>query len=66
MLTRTDVTQLKKTRERVQEIERRLEASSHDFPSGRLIDACRSEDEAILNVLILAKVHDLTPQKSTT
>lgn len=59
MLNRGDIAQLKKTRERVQEIERRLEDGERHFPDGRLAEACRAADDSILQVLILAKVHNL-------
>lgn len=61
MLSRSDVAALKKTRERVQEIERRISADriKRNFDLGRLAEACRAVDDAILQVLVLARVHNL-------
>ena len=59
MLNRGDITTLKKTRERVQALERRIEHGPRDFTQGRLAEACQACDAAILQVLILARVHDL-------
>jgi len=59
MLTRGDITTLTKTRERVQELERKIEHGTRDFTQGRLAEACQACDAAILQVLILARVHDL-------
>jgi len=73
MLSRSDIAELKKTRASVQKLEAKLiEHNSRDFPMGRLAEACRAVDDAILQLFILAKVHDmgvtaedlkLTPQK---
>lgn len=60
MLNRGDISALKAMRERVQEIERKLEGSPKtNFPMGRLAEACRAVDDAILQILVLARVHDL-------
>jgi propanediol dehydratase small subunit len=60
MLTRADISALKTMRKRVQEIERRLDSEpSHDFPMGRLAEACRAADDSLLQVLILGRVHGL-------
>ncbi len=74
MLSRGDIAALKTMRERAQEIERKLQdQKGHDFPMGRLAEACRALDDAILQVLVLGKIHDLgvteadlrlTPRKS--
>lgn len=74
MLSRADIAALKTMRERVQEIERKLESQAgRDFPMGRLAEACRAVDDSILQILVLANVHDLgvteddlrlTPKKS--
>lgn len=76
MLNRGDIAALKSMQARVQELERRLTempSTNKDFPMGRLAEACRAVDDAILQVLITAKVYDLgasdadlrlTPKKS--
>ncbi len=66
MLTRGDIAALKKLQERVQEIERRLTetpSTSKDFTMGRLAEACRAVDDAILQVLIIVKIHGLGEQE---
>ncbi len=60
MLKRGDISALKAMRERVQELERRLTSETEkDFPMGRLAEACRAVDDSILQILVLACVHNL-------
>lgn len=60
MLTRADIKVLKRARQTVQAIESKLEfAGGRDYPMGRLAEACRACDDAILQVLVIAHVHEL-------
>lgn len=74
MLSRADIAALKAIQERMRDLERKLELQQkRDYPMGRLAEACRAVDDAILQVLVIAKIHNLgvtdddlrlTPKKS--
>lgn len=60
LLTRTDVATIIRARNRLAEVESKLElADDRNYPTGRLAEACRVADDALLMILILAMVHNL-------
>jgi hypothetical protein len=57
MLTRADIASLNKARATVQKLESGLEmAGEQAYSGGRLAEACRSADHALMNLLVIANV----------
>ena len=59
MLTRADIATINKARVVARKLESESEfCKQRDYPLGRLAEACRAADDALLNLLIVAKVHE--------
>jgi hypothetical protein len=59
MLTRWDIAAIHRARERLMKLEQLLEREENGFDHGRLAEACRHADDALLQVLIVAKIREL-------
>lgn len=60
MLSAQDIVDIQKARDRLIKLEAKLDLSDdRDYPTGRLAEACRAADDALLNILICANVRDL-------
>jgi len=60
MLSRADIKAIHRARERLWELENRLElAENRPYDTGRLAEACRAADDALQQVLIIGKVRSL-------
>jgi hypothetical protein len=59
MLTRADIATLNKARATVQKLESELDLSDgHDYPDGKLAEACRTADDALMHLLVIANVQE--------
>lgn len=59
MLSRSDIAMIEKMRKRLTEIESKLEHKEENFALGRLAEACRAADDALMQILIVASTRSL-------